>query len=604
MLEAEGPGVAHVHGVPGVGKSTLLRALVARASSKGHAAALLDCNVIEPTEQGFFRALRGTGLLAKSGKRVRGLVVLDNYEQLQLLDAWIRERLVPLQPEMRLVLGARRPPGPAWIASDISFLSVRLKELEAGAALELLEASGLAKAAARRMLGFTRGHPLALRLAAAAAGHHPGEVSDELAVHEVVTQLSALFLADADITTRQALEAMSTVRRATEPMLAAMLGIPSAAGLHGSLQECSVVEARGDGLALQPTVHEIIARRLRAADPERFTACRRAAWRKLEAQASEVATSDLWRYTADVIYLIDNPIVREAFFPSGAPQLSVESALAADHEALMRIAERHDGKEGRRHAEHWWRVMPSAFRVVRAYDRDVVGYYCMFDPASVAPDALAADPVTRAWHAHLPRHLRAPRNALFLRRWLGDEAGEAPSPVQAACWLDVKRAYVELRPSLQRVYLGVERLEPYAPAATELGFELCCQGKTGPLVSAVLEFGAGSVDAWLRRLVRKELRLAAPIVLDEATRTVNAEAGQVPLTRLEHGVLRALMRAEGSLLRRQQLLDEVWGERKFAVGSNVLDVVVLALRKKLGPQAGSVVTVRGIGYRFDSSLAS
>jgi DNA-binding response OmpR family regulator len=58
------------------------------------------------------------------------------------------------------------------------------------------------------------------------------------------------------------------------------------------------------------------------------------------------------------------------------------------------------------------------------------------------------------------------------------------------------------------------------------------------------------------------------------------------------------MKAEGALLRRDQIMNEVWGEKQYAAGSNVLDVVVLSLRKKLGAQARAVGTVRGLGYRF------
>jgi hypothetical protein len=193
-----------------------------------------------------------------------------------------------------------------------------------------------------------------------------------------------------------------------------------------------------------------------------------------------------------------------------------------------------------------------------------------------------------------------PRKALFLRRWLGLEAGEVPSPVQAACWLDVKRAYLELRPSLRRVYLAVSDLMPYASAAQELGFEVVCGDQSLPQSTAMLEFGLGSVDAWLRRLVRRELRMLDAVELDEASRDVLVDGQRVALTQLEFGVLRVLMRASGSVVGRDALLDEVWGRRRAAVGSNVVDVVVLALRKKLGSQSSALATVRGSGYRFTS----
>jgi hypothetical protein len=290
--------------------------------------------------------------------------------------------------------------------------------------------------------------------------------------------------------------------------------------------------------------------------------------------------------------------VREAFFPSRAESLAVERAMPGDAGAILNIVEKHDGMAGRALIGHWWNVLPSAFQVVREPHRKVVGFYCMFDPARVSRAQIASDPITSAWWDRLPRHLREFRRVLFLRRWLAEESGDAPSTVQAACWLDIKRAYVELRPFLQRVYLTVSDLAPYASAATELGFEVISADPALPLASAVLDFGPGSVDAWLRRLVRKELRIADRITLDLATREVVVEGMRTLLTPLECGVLGSLMKAEGALLRRDQIMNEVWGEKQYAAGSNVLDVVVLSLRKKLGAQARAVGTVRGLGYRF------
>ena len=45
---------------------------------------------------------------------------------------------------------------------------------------------------------------------------------------------------------------------------------------------------------------------------------------RVKAEMSETAPAEFWRYTADLLYLIDNPVVREAFFPSDAQPLAVE----------------------------------------------------------------------------------------------------------------------------------------------------------------------------------------------------------------------------------------------------------------------------------------
>ena len=439
---------------------------------------------------------------------------------------------------------------------------------------------------------------MALRLAISSGRKFSHNVPDDLTRHQVIAQLSDTFLADLNLTTRRALEAISTVRRTTQSMLAAMLEIPEASLIYGDIQQLSFVERRADGLALHPTVQEVIANQLRASDPVLFTSYRRRAWRALEILAPAISATDLWRYTADVLYLIDNPVVREAFFPSQAAHLAVERARADDEGVVLDIAEKHDGAMGRAVIEGWWKVLPSAFHVVRDSSQKVVGFYCMFDPASAPSGQVTSDPLTRAWRQHLPMHLCEPQRVLFLRRWLAREGGEGPSAVQAACWLDVKRAYVEMRPFLQRVYLGVANLAPFAPAASELGFEVVCADSCLPLVSAMLDFGPGSVDAWLRHLVRKELRIPDSAAIDITKREAVIAGRRILLAPLECGVLSALIKAEGSILSRDQLMQQVWGEKQYEVGSNVLEVVMLSLRRKLGEHAKAVVTVRGLGYRY------
>ena len=51
------------------------------------------------------------------------------------------------------------------------------------------------------------------------------------------------------------------------------------------------------------------------------------------------------------------------------------------------------------------------------------------------------------------------------------------------------------------------------------------------------------------------------------------------------------------MVARDELLREVWGHA-WTGGSNVVDVVVSALRRKLRDRAGALETVRGAGYRL------
>lgn len=80
-------------------------------------------------------------------------------------------------------------------------------------------------------------------------------------------------------------------------------------------------------------------------------------------------------------------------------------------------------------------------------------------------------------------------------------------------------------------------------------------------------------------------------------RTRNAEVGgvEVSLSAREFALAATLMEHAGQVLSREQLLSRVWGY-DFDPGSNVVDVYVGYLRKKLGD--GSIETMRGMGYRF------
>ena len=194
-------------------------------------------------------------------------------------------------------------------------------------------------------------------------------------------------------------------------------------------------------------------------------------WRQLRGELRRAGPPDLWRYTADLIYLIENPVVREAFFPSESQQFSVEPAVPQDGKHIHRLAQRHEGNTALSAIDFWWDNYPRAFHVVRDAVNKVAGFYCLFDPSCVAESLVKDDPIAFNWWQHLRAHsVQNTEKVLFLRRWLSWDEGEAPSPVQAACWLDIKRTYMELRPNLRRVYLTVRDLTPYAPVALRLGF--------------------------------------------------------------------------------------------------------------------------------------
>jgi DNA-binding response OmpR family regulator len=97
------------------------------------------------------------------------------------------------------------------------------------------------------------------------------------------------------------------------------------------------------------------------------------------------------------------------------------------------------------------------------------------------------------------------------------------------------------------------------------------------------------------RTVERTVLRAGEVVLDLRTRRASTGGRTVDLTAREFTMLEVLIRHAGQVLSREQLLSHVWGY-DYDPGSNVVDVYVGYLRKKLAPH--SIETVRGMGYRL------
>jgi DNA-binding response OmpR family regulator len=97
------------------------------------------------------------------------------------------------------------------------------------------------------------------------------------------------------------------------------------------------------------------------------------------------------------------------------------------------------------------------------------------------------------------------------------------------------------------------------------------------------------------RTVERTVLRAGEVVLDLRTRRASTEGRTVDLTAREFTMLEVLIRHAGQVLSREQLLSHVWGY-DYDPGSNVVDVYIGYLRRKLGPD--SIETVRGMGYRL------
>lgn len=599
------PRVVFLHGLAGSGKSTLLRRFAADVAFGDALVVILDGREIEPTEQGFAVAVAraaGSGRLDE----IRGRVVLcvDHYEVLRLLDTWLRQAVTGSLPgNVSMVLAGREEPNQAWRRLPVGVFEVMsLGPLLPEESAELVRAMGVPAEGVASITRFAGGHPLTLVLGALTARERPPHPVRDVTLSRLLEEFTRAYLDDLDERTERVLEAAAVVRRLSRPLLEAMLpDLDARAGLQ-ALRQLPFVDVAADGLALHEALQQTIAARLRALEPSRFLELRRRAWAHLRDQLRTAPRSELWRQTADMIYLVENPAVREAHFPTGVHNFAVETAAPADAAVIDAIIERHEPPQAANLLRTWQSRCPDAFRVARDSRGDVAGFSIITTSGRTDPRRFDHDPVVAMWLHHLAQHPIAPgQEVLLIRRWLTWDAGNGPCEAQASMWLDLKRICMELRPRLRRNYGVTDHPEIYGPVMEQLDGGVIPGGVVDidgrDYHGLYLEFGPSSVDGWLTRLAAAEFGLPEDDLLDVRQRQLLVDGRRVALTPKEFEVIHFLRERTGYAVARAELLAAVWGYEDD-LGSNVVDAVIYRLRDKLGEKSDLIETVRGVGYRL------
>jgi hypothetical protein len=615
-LDDERTLVNFVLGLGGIGKTSLLNAFAQQLEARGVPYRIIDCEAAPPTPAGFLGAL--AELLGRPLPSVRAaaeaiselgspvVLALDQYEKFRLLDGWIRQDLMPELPStVRVFLFARDAAVDAWTSTPgwaALIQLLRLGPIDEPAALALLERRGVPAPARAELARLAAGHPLALELAMRALRDQPNALVSGLETQQLIEELASMLLrAVHDDPLRALLEAACVTRRVTKSVLAAMVPEVFEESRFQALQTLPFVEEAPDGLVIHETVRGALARSLRALDPRRYQELRGRAWSCLRDELSHAAKQQLWRYMADLLYLVDRAEIREAFFPSDGRIYGLETARAGDASAIFDLVRTHDPAD-LEYLELWWQALPAAFRVVRDGSGGVRAFCALALAGEIPPQLTTRDPILAAWQADL-RAAGVPGESpvLFSRRALVAETGEGPSPLRSAIWLDAKRTYLE-HPGARRIYVATRCGGELLTVLSSLGFEgpeslQVPRGDTW-LGSLVLDFGPRGVLGWLAGLVDAQFD-TCPI--DEKGRALMLDGRHVPLTKLEFGVIRYLHARKDRVVPRDDLLRHVWNQSYG--GSNVVDAVVKSLRKKLGARAALIETVTGHGYRLNDVVS-
>jgi two-component system OmpR family response regulator/two-component system response regulator TctD len=120
-------------------------------------------------------------------------------------------------------------------------------------------------------------------------------------------------------------------------------------------------------------------------------------------------------------------------------------------------------------------------------------------------------------------------------------------------------------------------------------------------------FALPELEARVRALTRRGTGQATRIELgalsyDQAERIVKVNGQMIDLSAREMAVLEVLLLRIGRLVGKEQLVDHLcgWGEE---VSTNAIEVYVHRLRKKLEVAGIRIVTLRGLGYCLENSVA-
>lgn len=123
----------------------------------------------------------------------------------------------------------------------------------------------------------------------------------------------------------------------------------------------------------------------------------------------------------------------------------------------------------------------------------------------------------------------------------------------------------------------------------------------------VKPFSARELTARIRAILRRGRgnQRRGPIEigrirLDPASRTCSKNGNPIELAAREFDLLHLLMANAGDVMRREQIMDEVWDPHWFGP-TKTLDVHISWLRKKLEDDPSSpryITTIRGVGFRF------
>ncbi|MEU9888742.1 AAA family ATPase [Sphaerisporangium sp. NPDC051011] len=416
-LYGGGCSVLYVHGPGGIGKSALLRRFAHEAAVAGRPASMVDGRMLDPSP-----AEAEAELVLRDADAV---LLVDNFERIQGLEGWLRERFLPRAPMGALVvIAGRNPPDMRWQADPgwAGALEVLpLRDLRAGDAQTLLDSSGVPAESREPLLAFAGGHPLALLLGAAVAVKDGGTGRRWMPNQDVVATLLDQLVGELPSAAhRHALEICAHAYMTTEDLLRAAL--PEDAGtLFRWLRRLPFVESSSLGLFPHDVVREVLEADLRWRDPEGYAVMHDRIHAHLAEKVRTASDADVLGAVAALFYLHrDNDAPADFHGRHDEGEFQEQVLREEDLGTLLRVATAAEGAEGAACAAFWAERRPEAFRLYRRTETgEPVAFSAWLRLAELDEEELTADPiVAMAWaHARATTPLRAGEHLAVSRLW-------------------------------------------------------------------------------------------------------------------------------------------------------------------------------------------
>ena len=393
--------VLFVHGPGGIGKTTLLHEMRARARGAGRTAVLLDGHEIDPSPDGFTEAVdsanaaQGAGT---DGAETGTVLLIDGYEQLAAIDGWLRQDLVPSRPaDDVVVLAGREPPVVAW-RTDPGWRQLvaihPLDHLDDADSADLLARAGVAPPNRQRLLDLGRGHPLALALLADVASG--GTVPDRLAdIPDLISVLLESLLRDAPSEAHTV--GLATCARAwltTEDLLRKTVGA-DAPEVWGWLRRRPFVVCGPTGLTPHDLTRDVLDAEFERRSPERYRSLHRVIHDYVVAGIRATTGLDRQLLAQQLAYLHRRSPLTAAYYALRTKgSAAVVPARPEEYAQLVSTIEHGQGSGSALIAERWFADQPDRTSVVRTKE-GIAGFaYHIFCPSGSTMED--RDPVVRA----------------------------------------------------------------------------------------------------------------------------------------------------------------------------------------------------------------